>query len=371
MKTNAALLWKQPGIWDVREVELDDPGPGEVLVEMVATGLCHSDDHYATGDLPTAHLPLVGGHEGAGIVRAVGPGVQSLVEGDHIVTTFIPSCGQCPSCVSGRGNLCDNGARVAEGRQLDGSFRMRVDGTEIATVGMLGTFAEWQVYDQLSCIKVPKDLPLETICLVACGVPTGFGSSTAAANLMPGDVAMVIGCGGVGMNAVQGAAFAGASRVVVVDPVEFKREAAMEFGATDAFATTDEALELVHSITDGQGAAAAVVTVGVTSGDHIADAFRSIRKAGTVVVTGMSELGAINIPVSLFELTMFQKRIQGCMFGARPPRDQIPGLLNLYRSGRLKLDELVTRRYSLDQINDAYADMHAGRNIRGVIDFRR
>jgi NDMA-dependent alcohol dehydrogenase len=371
MKTQAALLWEQPGNWQVSEVDLDPPGPGEVLVEMVATGLCHSDDHYATGDMNLVTLPFCGGHEGAGIVRAVGPGVYGLAEGDHIVTCFVPACGKCPPCAAGRQNLCDNGARVAAGRMLDETYRMHANGTDVAKTGILGTFSQWQVLDQLSCVKVPADLPLETICLVACGVPTGWGSATNAAAIRPGDVAVVIGSGGIGINAVQGFAHVGASRVVVVDPAPFKRESALKLGATDAFATADEALEFVKSLTNGQGAAAAVVAVGITTGEHIADGFRLIRKAGTVVVTGIGRQAEMNIPISLFELSMYQKRIQGCMYGNASLRDQVPLLLDLYRAGKLKLDELITRRYPLEAINDAYADMHSGINLRGVIEFAR
>jgi NDMA-dependent alcohol dehydrogenase len=369
MKIRAALLWEQPGKWEVTEVDLDPPGHGEVLVEMVATGLCHSDDHFTAGDLPAPALPFCGGHEGAGVIRAVGPGVSGLGEGDHIITSFVPACGHCRPCAAGTQNLCDNGAVISTGTQLDGTCRMHVDGSDIPTMGTLGTFSEWQVLDQLSCVKVPQEVPLGLVCLLACGVPTGWGSAVNAAGIRPGDVVIVMGCGGIGINAVQGAAHMGAARVAAVDPQAFKREVALRVGATDAFATMDEALAFVQSVTNGQGAASAIVAVGVTTGEHVANAFRSVRKAGTVVVTGIGKREEFNIPVSLYELSMFQKRIQGCLYGNGSPREQIPALLDLYSSGALKLDELVTRRYTLDDINTAYSDMHAGRNIRGVIDF--
>lgn len=369
MKTRAALLRQQPGKWEVTDVDLDAPGCGEVLVEMAASGLCHSDDHCLTGDLPLGALPVCGGHEGAGVVREIGPGVTGLAEGDHIVTSFVPACGHCRPCVSGLQNLCDNGALISTGTQLDGTCRMHVDGTDVATMAALGTFSQWQVFDQLSCVKVPEDVPLSTACLIACGVPTGWGSATNAAGIRSGDVVLVIGCGGVGINAVQGAAHMGASRVVAVDPQPFKREMALKLGATDAFADLASARELAHSLTNGQGAASAIVAIGVTTGQDVADAFHAVRKAGTVVVTGIGKFDEFNIPVSLLELTMYQKRIQGSLYGNGAPREQIPALLDLYRSGALELDELVTRRYRLDDINEAYADMHAGSNIRGVIEF--
>jgi S-(hydroxymethyl)glutathione dehydrogenase/alcohol dehydrogenase len=266
-------------------------------------------------------------------------------------------------------NLCDNGALISTGRQLDGTCRMHVNGADVRTSAVLGTFSEWQVLDQLSCVKVGKDVPLTVVCVLACGVPTGWGSATNAAGIRSGDVVLVIGCGGIGINAVQGAAHLGASRVVAVDPQPFKREMALKLGATDVFADIASAREFVHSLTNGQGAASAIVAIGVTTGQDVADAFQAVRKAGTVVVTGIGKSTECNLPISLLELSMYQKRIQGCLYGGGAPREQIPALLDLYRSGVLKLDELVTRRYRLDDINEAYADMHAGTNIRGVIEF--
>lgn len=369
MKARAAVLKEQPSLWEVIDVELDDPQTGEVLVEMIATGLCHSDDHIAVGDIPVGTFPFCGGHEGAGIVRKVGPGVKDLEVGDHIVTSFIPACGLCKWCSQGMQNLCNNGALIMTGSQLDGTFRMHSDDGDIACASTLGTFATWQVFDQLSCIKIDKDIPLDVACLTACGVPTGWGSAVNAAAVQPGDVVIVMGVGGIGMNSVQGAQHAGAVHVLAVDPVEFKREVAMKLGATQAFAHIDEAAEFARSVTNGQGADSAIVTVGNVAGEQIAEAFSAIRKAGTVAVVSQGALAEEGIPVNLFELSMYQKRIQGALYGMASPRTQVPLLLDLYKQGILKLDELVTRRYTLDQINEAYADMHAGRNIRGVIQF--
>ena len=209
MKTRAAVLRESPGAWSVEEVELDEPGDSEVLVEMVATGLCHSDDHFTTGDMTARHLPVIGGHEGSGIVRKVGAEVHDFEVGDHVITSFIPACGKCKWCARGLQNLCDAGARILLGDQPAGGFRTHADGQDVATMAALGTFAEWQVYDQISLVKVDRSLPLNTICLVACGVQTGFGSATNAAAVRPGDVVLVVGAGGVGMNAVQGAACPG------------------------------------------------------------------------------------------------------------------------------------------------------------------
>jgi len=371
MKTKAAVLHNAPGEWSVEEVELDEPKRGEVLVEMVATGLCHSDDHVSHGDAQVAHLPVIGGHEGAGIVRALGPEVRGLEVGDHVLTSFIPACGTCRWCAMGMQNLCDNGALIMIGHQMDGTFRMHTkDGTPIGTASLLGTFSEWQVYDQLSLIKIDKDIPLHTACLVACGVQTGYGSATTAGNVQPGDVVVVAGVGGIGMNAVQGAVASGAAHVIAVDPIDDKQKWALDFGATESFASLNDAMPRVHALTNGQGADVTILSAGLVHNSLISEGYHSIRKAGTLVVTGVGpdqEDGLTGI--NAFTLAMFQKRIQGALYGMKSPREAMPMLLNQYRSGKLKLDELVTRTYDLDQINTAFDDMRNGRNIRGVIRF--
>lgn len=372
MKTNAAVLYEAPGSWTVEQLELDEPKFGEVLVEMVATGLCHSDDHVSHGDAQVAYLPVIGGHEGGGIVRSVGPGVVGLEVGDHILTSFIPACGKCRWCASGMQNLCDNGALILQGHQLDGTYRLHNSGgVGVATAGLLGTFSEWQVFDQLSCIKIDKDIPLEIACLVACGVQTGFGSAANAGGVKAGDVVIVAGVGGVGMNAVQGARERGAAHIVVVDPVEDKQKWALDFGATESFGSISEAMPLVASLTNGQGADVTILAAGLVHNALIGEGFNSIRKAGTLVVTGVGSDKEDGIPgINAFTLAMFEKRIQGTLYGMSSPRVAMPMLLNMYRAGKLKLDELVTRVYSLDQINSAFDDMRNGRNIRGVIHFR-
>ena len=373
MKTRAAVLWEAPGKWTVQELDLDEPGPTEVLVEMVATGLCHSDDHFLTGDIQVGMTPMVGGHEGAGIVRKVGAEVHDLAEGDHIVTAFIAGCGKCRWCAMGMQNLCDSGAIILEGVQPSGGFRLHTDdGTDVGTASTLGTFAQWQVYDQMSVVKIDPDVPLDVACLVACGVATGFGSATNAAKVRAGDVVLVIGAGGIGMNAVQGAALSGAAHVVVVDPAPAKKDFAPPFGATEVFADFDEADAFVKSITNGQGADSAIICICVVSGADIGRAYGAIRKGGTVVVTGVGKDTDDGIPgINAFTLAMFQKRIQGALYGMASPREAMPMLLRLYQSGKLKLDELITRRYSLDEINEAYDDMREGINIRGIIEFSK
>jgi NDMA-dependent alcohol dehydrogenase len=369
MKTRAALLWSQPGKWEVTDVDLDEPKQHEVLVKMMAAGLCHSDDHLAKGDVPSGHFPYCGGHEGAGIVEAVGSAVRSVKPGDHVVMAFVPGCGRCRWCASGLQTLCDNVAMMLLGTQLDGTFRMHVDGEDVGQAAMTGTFSEYTVVSEWGCIKIDDDVPFAEASIVGCAVPTGWGSAVNGAQVSPGDVHIVIGVGGIGINAVQGAKHAGASRIIAVDPVAFKREKALELGATDAFETVEEAAELARSLTNGQGADSAVVCPGVIKGEHVGQAFSAIRKAGTVAVTGVGNIAEANLPVSLFELAMFQKRIQGVLFGMLSPSKDVPRLIGLYKTGQLKLTELITREYRLDEVNQGYEDMHAGLNIRGVIRF--
>lgn len=369
MKTRAAILRSQPGSWEVVDLELDDPKEHEVLVKMAAAGMCHTDDHMRTGDLPAAHLPLCGGHEGAGTVVKVGSAVQSVSPGDHVILSFIPGCGRCRWCASGKQNLCDNGAKLMEGSQLDGTFRMHLDGEDVGQMCLVSTFSEHTVVNEHSCVKIPDHIPFAEACLVGCGVPTGWGSAVVGARVQPGDVVVVMGVGGVGSNAVQGALHAGASAVVAVDPVPFKQDSAVKLGATHACATIEEAIAIVGPLTNGQGADSIVVTIGVVRSEHLAEAFSAIRKGGTMVVTGVGNATTIGIPVSIMEIVMYEKRIQGICYGSLSASKDIPRLLSMYDAGQLKLRELITRTYTLDEINQAVEDMHAGHNIRGVISF--
>ena len=371
MKTKAAVLWGVNEDWKIEEVEQDDPIAGEVRVKLTASGMCHSDEHIRIGDiipLEPGGFPFIGGHEGAGVVEQVGPGVTSLVVGDHVVLGFIPSCGRCYSCANGHSNLCDNGATLLTGQMIsDGGYRSRVNGKDAGTMCLLGTFSPYVVVHESAAIKIEDDIPLDKAALVGCGVTTGWGSAVYSAEVKAGDTVVIIGIGGVGINAVQGAAMAGAQRVVAIDPVEFKREQAMAFGATHTYASMAEAIEPLNEVTWGRMADKAIITVGRIEGTMIAEMMALIGKNGTAVVTAMGDMMKADVTLSLFELAMLQKRLQGSIFGGANPRSDIPKLLGLYRDGKLKLDELITKTYTLDQINEGYADMNAGKNIRGVI----
>jgi S-(hydroxymethyl)glutathione dehydrogenase/alcohol dehydrogenase len=376
MKVKAAVLYGPHTKYQIEEIELDPPRQHEVLVKFTASGLCHSDEHLVTGDLAASpehapnsrQYPVIAGHEGAGVVVEAGPEVAGLKPGDHVVTSFVPSCGVCPACTTGHQNLCDLGATLTRGRQEDGSSRHRTpSGEDLSTMCGLGTFAEYSVVNQASLVMVPDHLPLDKAALVAYGVTTGWGSAVYAAGVQPGEDVVVIGTGGVGMNAVQGAAMAGARYVVAVDLVEFKREQAMRFGATHAAASIEEAAGLVSQITWGRNADKVILTVGLAEGSMIAPMMAMVKKGGRAVVTAVAPMYALDAQLSLFDLAMQQKQLVGTIFGSANPRFDIPRLLSLYDSGQLKLDELITRTYTLDEINEGYQDMRDGKNIRGLI----
>jgi S-(hydroxymethyl)glutathione dehydrogenase/alcohol dehydrogenase len=367
MKTRAAVLWEVNTPWSVEEVELDPPGPGEVQVKLAASGLCHSDEHVLTGDLPF-ELPMIGGHEGAGVVEEVGENVSWLKPGDHVVFGFIPSCGRCPSCSTGHQNLCDLGAALALGKQIaDGTSRHHARGTDLGLMCLLGTFAHHTVVHEASCIKIDDDVPLERACLLGCGVVTGWGSAVYAADVQPGDNVVVVGVGGIGANAVQGAKLAGAKRIFAVDPLENKREKAMELGATHTAASLEEALPMVQEITWGTMANKVIMTMGVGSGELMIQALAVTAKRGRVVVTNLHPALEMSASVSLLDLTLMEKQVVGSLFGSANPRSDIPKLLGLYREGQLDLDALVTNTYDLDGVNDGYEDMRSGKNLRGVM----
>jgi NDMA-dependent alcohol dehydrogenase len=380
MKTRAGVLWGLHEKWSIDEVDIDPPKAGEVIVQWKVAGLCHSDEHLVTGDMvPPAEaleamgmsfFPIVGGHEGAGIVVAVGPNVTGLQEGDHVAASFVPSCGICRYCLRGQGNLCNSGAGTLGGGMItDGTPRHFINGEPVSLLAKVGSFAEQTCVSETSVIKVDEDLSFEAVALVSCGVSTGFGSATKRANVQPGDVVVVVGIGGIGINAVQGARIAGAKTIIAIDPIEFKRDAALNFGATHVYASMADAMPEVTSLTHGEMADKVIMAPSVMYGDLIGPGVSLVGKGGTVVVTGVAPMTQTESSVNLFELAMWNKEIKGTIFGSLNPRLDIPRLLDMYRNGLLKLDELITRRYSLDQLNDGYEDMREGKNIRGVIVF--
>jgi S-(hydroxymethyl)glutathione dehydrogenase/alcohol dehydrogenase len=366
MKTRAAVLTEAHKPFEIMELELDPPKAGEVLIRYVAAGLCHSDLHLKEGDL-TPRFPMVGGHEGAGIIEEIGPGVTKVKPGDHVVCSFIPNCGHCRYCATGHSSICDMGATILEGSLPDGTYRFHSDTEDVGGMCMLGTFSQYSTISQASVVKVDESLDLTKAVLVGCGVPTGWGTAVNAGGVRAGDTVAVYGIGGIGINAVQGARHAGARHVVAVDPLANKREAALQFGATHAFATPEEAFGAITDLTRGQMADQALVTVGVVDETVVGWAFNTVGKGGTVVVTGLANPEKITVQVSGGVLTLYEKTIKGSLFGSGNPQYDIVKMLDLYQGGQLKLDELITTTYTLDEVNQGYDDLEAGRNIRGVL----
>jgi S-(hydroxymethyl)glutathione dehydrogenase / alcohol dehydrogenase len=368
VQTKGALIWEFNQPWSVEEIEIGDPVNDEVKIQMEASGMCHSDHHLVTGGIPMAGFPVLGGHEGAGIVTEVGPGVEDLAPGDHVVLSFIPSCGTCPSCQAGMRNLCDLGAGLLGGVAVsDGTHRVHANSQPVFPMTLLGTFSPYMVVHKTSVVKIDPSIPFEVACLVGCGVTTGYGSAVRAADIRPGDDVAVIGVGGVGMSALQGAVNAGARNIFVIEPVEWKRDAALKFGATHAYSDLESAFVGVAEVTQGLMAKKVVVTVGELHGADVDNYVNLTSKGGTCVLTAIGSMMESNVTLNLATLTLMQKNLQGTIFGGGNPFFDIPQLLSMYKAGKLNLDDMITRQYKLEQINDGYKDMLEGRNIRGVI----
>lgn len=382
MWSRAAILHDVGGPWSVEDFQLDPPRAGEVLVELAAAGLCHSDDHILKGDMSVSNevarqygltpmFPTIGGHEGAGTVVEVGDGVADLAVGDHVVMSFVAVCGLCRWCASGMEYLCDEGAgTMTPGMPTDQTFRHHTaDGQPLGHLSKVGAFAKHTVVSTHSLVKIPPDLPLVASALLSCAVPTGFGSAVNRANVRGGDTVVVIGAGGIGTAAIQGARINGAAQIVAVDPVAFKQKSALTFGATHSVSTVEEALDLVRDLTHGVMADAVIASPSLIAGDDVNSYLKLTRKGGTCVLTGMTAQTTRSVKIALQDFILWNKNLLGTVFGSCNPRADIARLARLYQTGQLQLDEMITKRYRLDDINDAYAELLDGRLIRGVIDY--
>jgi alcohol dehydrogenase (nicotinoprotein) len=369
MKTRAAVIYAPKEEIRIQELELDPPKANEVLVKMAAVGLCHSDYHVVAGNRPVAMMPMALGHEGAGIVESVGANVTRIKPGDHVVLMFIPTCGKCMWCLAGKSYACAEAIGLSKGPQRDGRYRLHNKaGQNVGQFCMLGAFSEYVVAHQDSACVIEKQFPLISACLVGCGVAGGFGAAVHRAKVGPGSSVAVIGLGGVGMNVIQGAKAAGASTIIGADLVGQKLSWAKDFGATHVIdAGREDVVASVMEMTNGLGVDFAFEAVA--SPMTIGQAFSATAKCGTVVVIGLTPQIYDSLPISPLQLVLSQKSLMGTLYGASNALVEIPRLLNLYKRGELKLDELITRTYTLDEINEGYADMLAGKNIRGVIRF--
>ncbi|HYM50210.1 MAG TPA: Zn-dependent alcohol dehydrogenase [Candidatus Limnocylindrales bacterium] len=343
----------------IEDVDLDPPERGEVGVRVKACGICQSDLHYLAGAWGGT-LPAVYGHEAAGIVTDIGDGVLALSPGDHVVVSLIRACGRCWFCVRGDPVFCE--ARF----RLDHKTPLRArDGAAISQGLRTGAFAEQLLVDASQAVRIPDDVAFESACLLACAVITGFGAAVHTAPVEPGSTVVVIGAGGVGLNTVQAAALQGASTIVAIDVVDAKLTAARALGATDGVnpARADPAT-VVHRLTQGRGADSVFVTVG--SPQAAEDALALARRGGTVVLVGMPPAGGSS-RMDAGAIANDGRRILGSKMGGAHPHTDVPALLDLYRQGRLRLDELVTRRYAFSEINDAVRASVEGQAIRNVI----
>ena len=348
----------------VEEVTIDPPKAGEVGVRMVATGVCHSDLSVINGTIPVM-LPCVLGHEGAGVVETVGEGVTNVAPGDHIITSFVPNCGECFHCLRGEAFLCT--ALPPTGRQLDGTTRLRIGDRELGAFTGLGNMAERIVCPAISVVKIDPEVPLKTAALVGCGVTTGVGAAINTAKVAPGSRVAVFGCGGVGLSVIQGARIAGADRIIAVDLAANKLEMATRFGATDTVeAGNGDPVAAIKELTGGIGVDYAFEAIGVPA--VVQQAYMATRRGGHTVVVGVGKV-IEQISFNALLLSLEGKTIHGCMFGSANPRVDFPTLLDLSARGKLDLDGMVTNTYTIDEAPQAFEDLEKGINARGVILF--
>ena len=366
MRIQAAVLHQPNTPFTIETLDLADPRAGEVRVKLTACGVCHSDYHLVSGS--TKHpLPVVAGHEGAGVVEAVGDGVTHVHVGDHVVLNWCPACGECFYCQHDQPNLCDTfTGPIWAGTMLDGTTRLSRNGDPVYAYCGLAAFAEYTVVPEQSCVPVRKDVPLTTASLVGCAVATGVGAALYTSPVQAGESVVVIGCGGVGLNTLQGAALAGATTIIAVDTNPAKEALARQFGATDFVVASDHVVADVRALTGGRGADRSFEAVGLPALQELA--FAAARPGGAVILAGLSPMGsATNLPGAI--ITREEKTIKGSYYGSVDAQRDFPLLLDYYVDGKLKLDELVSRHWRLDQINQAFAEMLTGTVTRGVIVF--
>jgi len=360
----AAVLCEQPGDLIIEDLVIDKPGPQEVLIQTVGAGLCHSDLHFMEGIFRTK-LPSVMGHESAGIVQAVGADVSYVKPGDPVVACLSIFCGQCRQCLSGNPHRCTNGRATSRSRD-DGPRLQREDGTPVDQMARLGGFAEEMLVHQNGVVKVTPDVPLEKACLIGCGVTTGFGAAVRTAAIPVGATVCVVGCGGIGLSAIQGARVAGAGRIIAVDMNAESLETARVMGATDTIHPGDveNVVEAVRELTGG-GVEYSFEAIGLK--ETAEQAFEMLEIGGTATVIGMVP-SSTKVEIRGIDL-LSEKKLQGSMMGSNQFRTDIPQMIDLYLSGRLLLDEMVSATISLDQINDGYNWMREGTVARTVITF--
>jgi S-(hydroxymethyl)glutathione dehydrogenase/alcohol dehydrogenase len=368
MKSRAAVAWAAGQPLEVTEIDVDGPRAGEVLVRIIATGVCHTDAFTLSGDDPEGVFPSVLGHEGGGVVEEVGAGVTSVKVGDHVIPLYTAECRKCKFCLSGKTNLCQ-AVRATQGKGLmpDGTTRFSHNGKPLFHYMGTSTFSEYTVVPEISLAVINKAAPLEKVCLLGCGVTTGIGAVLNTAKVAPGSSVAVFGCGGVGLNAIQAAALMGAGKIIAVDVFDAKLQGAEEFGATHLVnAATEDAVARIHAICGRGGADYAIEVVG--GAKTIEQAFMSVHRGGTVVIVGLSPAGT---RISIDPAMVLQERVlTGSSFGGSRQRVDLPMFVDLFMDGRYKLRELISREIELEDLNAAYEALERGEVRRSVVRYQ-
>lgn len=364
MQIKAAVLYQPNTPLVVETVDLDEPKDEEVLVRIASAGVCYSDYHIMKGEW-TMPMPMVLGHEAAGVVEKIGARVSRLAPGDHVILNFRPNCGTCRHCVVGRPVLC-SGIETARWFMFDGSVRLHKAGKDIHHFSRTASFAEYAVVPESGAVKVRKDMPLDKAALVGCSVMTGVGAAINTAKVEPGSSVLVIGCGGVGLNIIQGAALAGAGRIIAVDTLQNKLGYAREFGATDTLSASDgDVAKRVVEMTKG-GVDYAFEAIG--NPKTIKQCYEACGPGGMTIIVGMAPEND-EIHINALSLPRSERGIVGSWYGSARPWVDFPKLVDLYLNGRLQIDSMISRTYRLDEINEAYADLDKGELARSVILF--
>lgn len=361
MKAKAVVL-TAPNEYSVQEIELDPPKANEVRIKMAATGLCQSDMSVINGKLPMP-MPMVLGHEGAGIVEEIGESVTNVKVGDHVITSFIPMCGECYFCLQQEPWLC-TATDIFSGMQPDGTSRVKLNGEPIGAFAALGNMAEQVVCPSMCVVAIDKKYDLKAAALVGCGVMTGAGAALNTAKVKPGSSAAIFGCGGVGLSALQGAKIAGANPLIAVDLSDEKLAAAREFGATHTVNASTDPVAQIMEITNEIGVDYAFEVIGFPA--VAAQAYASTRRGGTTVMVGAGS-PQDEYKFSALEMPLSDKKVCGCLYGSTNAKVDFAKLLGFYETGQLDLDRMCSRTYSIDEVQEGFDDLVAGKNIRGII----
>jgi S-(hydroxymethyl)glutathione dehydrogenase/alcohol dehydrogenase len=351
---------------EILDIGIDEPHAGEVRIKMGASGVCHSDLSVQNGTLMSA-FPVVLGHEGAGVVEEVGEGVTHVKPGDHVVVSWVPQCGECYFCTRNQGELCERAnTAMATGGLLDGTYRFDLDGAPLAQMASSGTFSQYSIIPASGAVKIPDDVPMQVAALIGCGVLTGVGAALNTADIAKGDTVAVVGCGGVGLNVIQGARIAGADRIIAIDQNETKLAMAKQFGATDTVnASQVSAVSQVMEMTEQRGADVAFEVIGLQQ--TIDDVITMTRRGGQAILVGVPRMDVMVQLPAFMGLVLQEKTVKGCWYGSSNVHTDVTKLIDLYKKGELKLDELISREIRLDEVNEAFDAMKTGEIARSVI----